>query len=203
VSQVFDAGEAVSTGRVRLSRLGPADVEAMSGWLASSLAPEWRVEDLAAAAVETGGGVLISDADGARIGSAVVTTSPLPAGIPSPSTARGSRPEGLSRGRRRPTDSKPIVACVPFIAIDPVRRFRGLGGEAGLALERHLRKKLAVERVLAPVPDGRGLAVYFWLRLGYRPLTGSEAPWPLVGLGLREPQSEPIRGMWMARETGL
>jgi len=90
------------------------------------------------------------------------------------------------------------IACVPFISIEPSRRFRGLGGEAGLALERHLRRRLGVERVLAPVPDGRGLAVYFWLRLGYRPLTASEAPWPLVGLG-----PEAGSGIWMAREAGI
>jgi hypothetical protein len=72
-----------------------------------------------------------------------------------------------------------------------------LGGEAGLALERHLRHKLGVERVYAPVPDGRGLAVYFWLRLGFRPLTRSEAPWPLVGLG-----DESGRGIWMVSENG-
>jgi hypothetical protein len=28
---------------------------------------------------------------------------------------------------------------------------------------------LGTTRFYAPIPDGRGLAVYFWLRLGYRP----------------------------------
>jgi len=45
------------------------------------------------------------------------------------------------------------------------------------------------------VLDGRGLAVYFWLRLGYRPLTTAQAPWPLAGLS-----NEPRRGLWMVRD---
>src|SRR3989304_2843722 len=55
-----------------------------------------------------------------------------------------------------PARRPPGAASVPFIAIDPRRRFRGLGGEAALAIERDLRRKLAVDRVYAPVPDGRG-----------------------------------------------
>jgi hypothetical protein len=45
------------------------------------------------------------------------------------------------------------------------------------------------------VPDGRGLAVYFWLRLGFRPLLLPESPGPLIGLS-----SEPVRGIWMLRD---
>jgi hypothetical protein len=37
--------------------------------------------------------------------------------------------------------------------------------------------------------------VYFWLRLGYRPLTSAQAPWPLAGLS-----QAPRRGIWMVRE---
>jgi hypothetical protein len=63
-----------------------------------------------------------------------------------------------------------------------------------LTIERHLRGQ-GIERLYAPVPDGRGLAVYFWLRLGYRPLLTPKAPWPLAGLS-----ETPRRGIWMARE---
>jgi len=135
-------------------------------WLADALAPDWRPADLDRA-VEAGGGVLISGVAGEPIGAAVVLLDALVAG----------------------------AASVPFIAIDPRRRFRGLGGEAALAIERDLRRKLAVDRVYAPVPDGRGLAVYFWLRLGYRPLTRGAAPWPLAGLASESPP-----GIWLVRE---
>lgn len=135
-------------------------------WLAEALAPEWRWGDLETA-VRAGCGVLI--ADGAVVvGSGVVLFDVPAAG----------------------------AASVPFIAVDPARRYRGLGGEAALALERHLRLRRGVRRVFAPVPEGRGLAVYFWLRLGYRPLTRSEAPWPLAGLGGSTPT-----GIWLLRES--
>jgi hypothetical protein len=83
---------------------------------------------------------------------------------------------------------------LPFLAIDPARRFRGLGGEAGMALDAHLRGH-GFEKVYAPVPDGRGLAVYFWLRLGFRPLLPGEPPGTVVGLA-----GEEMRGIWMVDE---
>jgi hypothetical protein len=162
---VFEENEVVKTARLRLSRLSDTDLKAMTSWLADSLAPEWSLSDLQAAA-SGGRGVLVS-AGGEPMGLAVVALDAPVAG----------------------------GASVPFISIAPERRFRGLGGEAGLALERQLRRKLGIERIYAPVPDGRGLAVYFWLRLGYRPLTAGEAPWPLVGLN-----GVSAKGIWLVRE---
>jgi hypothetical protein len=49
--------------------------------------------------------------------------------------------------------------------------------------------------VYAPVPDGRGLAVYFWLRLWFRPLRSAESPGPVIGL-----VGETRAGMWMLRD---
>jgi hypothetical protein len=168
------------------------DLEPMAVWLAGALAPEWGMEELEHT-VNAGDGVLVSDGEGVAIGAAVALVGAFQDGAWS--SARPSRASGRA-GRGLPAESND-VACVPFISIEPSRRFRGLGGEAGLELERHLRHKLGVERVYAPVPDGRGLAVYFWLRLGFRPLTRSEAPWPLVGLG-----DESGRGIWMVSENG-
>lgn len=157
--------DGVETERLRLSTLTAADVERLA-WLAGALAPDWRLEDLGPHVAE-GRAVLVSDAAGEPIGAAVyVLDAPLPG-----------------------------AASLPLLAIAPARRFRGLGGEAGLAIERLLRQRFGVGRVFAPVPDGRGLAVYFWLRLGYRPLTLAEAPWPLVGL-----TPEPRAGMWLCRD---
>jgi hypothetical protein len=135
-------------------------------WLESSLAPDWTADDLTQA-LGSKQGVLISDAHGVALGIAIVDT-----------------------------DAIPDATCIPFLAIDPSRRFRGLGGEAGLAIERHVRSRLGETRFYAPIPDGRGLAVYFWLRLGYRPLLASESPGPLIGL-----TSEPPAGIWMLRDN--
>ncbi len=135
-------------------------------WLAGALAPDWTVEDLAGH-VERGEAV-------------VVTRGEAPIGIV---VALVGTPEA-------------DAACVAFIAIDPAERFRGLGGEAALALEGRLRERAGVGRVLAAVPEQRGLAVYFWLRLGYRPLVQTEAPWPLVGLN-----GKGGRGIWMERAS--
>jgi hypothetical protein len=135
-------------------------------WLEAALAPDWTVDDLQHALL-TQEGVLISDALGTPVGIAVVQLEAV----------------------------KDAVS-VPFLGIDPSRRFRGLGGEAGLAIERHLHQRLAATRFYAPIPDGRGLAVYFWLRLGYRPLLATESPGALVGLTANAPA-----GIWMLRDT--
>jgi GNAT superfamily N-acetyltransferase len=154
----------VISGRVRLSQLTPGALAGMSTWLPAALAPEWTLTDLEAA-LKSALGVLISDAGGEAIGLAVMQTD-------------GPGAE---------------CASVPLIAIEPSRRFRGLGGEAGIALDAQLRAA-GYERVYAPVPDGRGLAVYFWLRLGFRPLRLDEAPGPVAGL-----LGETRAGIWMMR----
>ncbi len=163
---LFDPHESLASGRIRLSSLTPEAFEAMSGWLEAAVAPEWRLEDLKGS-LEAHERVLVSDGDGVAIGMAVVLA-------------------------HQPSQD---AATVPFLGIDPERRFRGLGGEAGLALEQRLRQKLGVTKVYAPVPEGRGLAVYFWLRLGFRPLSAADSPGPLMGL---TDDSKP--GIWMLRD---
>jgi GNAT superfamily N-acetyltransferase len=66
-------------------------------------------------------------------------------------------------------------AQVRFLAVEPDRRRLGTGGRAALALERRLAR--SVSRLYVLVPERMGLALYFWLRLGYRPLT--QAEWPV------------------------
>ncbi|HEX5369118.1 MAG TPA: GNAT family N-acetyltransferase [Dehalococcoidia bacterium] len=138
----------------------------MSDWLGATVVPEWRLEDLRDA-LDTHNVVLIGDEGAAPLGMAVVLTN----------------------------QPSPDAVTIPFLTIDPERRFRGLGGEAGLALERCLRQKLGASKVYAPVPEARGLAVYFWLRLGYRPLSAAASPGPLLGL-----TGEAKPGIWMLRE---
>jgi GNAT superfamily N-acetyltransferase len=166
VTTLFGEGECVKSVRLELSTLRAAELDPMAAWIEAALAPDWSRQDLERA-LAMGNGVLVRDKDGKPIGAAIALAHAPAAGD----------------------------ACVPFLAIDPPRRFRGLGGEAGLALERHLRRRFGVGRVLAPVPDGRGLAVYFWLRLGFRPMLGREAPGPLLGLS-----QEPRPGIWLVRD---
>ncbi len=159
------AGNTIEASRVRLGPLTEGELAGMP-WLETALAPEWSPFDVEAA-VAGGNGVLISDSQGIAIGVAVVLRD-----VPSAHSA-----------------------TIPFLAIEPERRFRGLGGEAGLALDAELRSE-GVSKVYAPVPDGRGLAVYFWLRLGFRPLTTPNSPGAPVGLS-----PEPVRGIWMLRDS--
>ncbi len=134
-------------------------------WLDEALAPRWTPEDLERVAGE-GRGVAIRARDGASVGVAIVSDGPTRAS-----------------------------AFVPFIAVEPGQRFQGLGGEAALAIEGRLRSDSLVGTLYAPVPEERGLAVYFWLRLGFRPLVQSR--WPGPPLGLR---GEDVPGIWLARD---
>jgi GNAT superfamily N-acetyltransferase len=89
---------------------------------------------------------------------------------------------------------RPDAATFALVTVDPSRRYAGLGAELVVAVETLLRDRWGVVESLAPVPAGRGLAVYFWLRLGYRPLTISEAPGSVAGL-----TGAPYEGIWMSR----
>ena len=56
------------------------------------------------------------------------------------------------------------------LCIDEGARGYGAGSEAAALLLDALARRHAVARAWAP-PD-RGLAVYFWIRMGFRPLAG-------------------------------
>jgi hypothetical protein len=168
VTLLFEPGEVVESKRLRLSHLTIEALESMESWLPTyALDPDWSLDDLRRVTAR-GQGILISDADDEPIGVAVAfNDSPIPG-----------------------------AACIPLVAIAPQRRFVGLGGEAGLALEKQIRARWGVERVYAPLPDWRGLALYFWIRCGFRPLQTPDAPWPLAGLS-----DEAKRGIWLLRDS--
>ena len=69
---------------------------------------------------------------------------------------------------------EPNAAQVDFLAVEPERRRLGIGGRMALGVERRLRAK--ANRLYALVPASIGLALYFWLRLGYRPLARKDSP---------------------------
>ena len=162
---VLGPGEALKTERLTIRAAVPSDFEDASSWLETSLQPEWHFEDFTGQ-VEAGNAVKIEDLSEELIGAAIVLCDQPQSGC----------------------------ASIPFISIVPARRFAGLGGEAGIAIEKRLRRA-GYECIFAPVPDGRGLAVYFWLRLGFRALLRSDAPWPLPGL-----DGGNIEGIWMVRD---
>ncbi len=80
------------------------------------------------------------------------------------------------------------AARVDFLAVRPNQRRLGIGGRTALALERRLHK--STQRLCTLVPSPIGLALYFWLRLGYRPLTKETSPEPTGSLP----------AVWMVRE---
>ncbi|MYD28821.1 MAG: hypothetical protein F4X03_07915 [Dehalococcoidia bacterium] len=96
-------------------------------------------------------------------------------------TLRKAEGEGVVRYEVRRRGQRDVVGevsvdlagDVPFIerlCIDEEARGYGAGSGAATALLKALRRRYPVVRTWAP-PD-RGLAVYFWVRMGFRPLHG-------------------------------
>jgi GNAT superfamily N-acetyltransferase len=79
---------------------------------------------------------------------------------------------------------------VGFLALAEPCRGRGLGSEAVLALEEEASGLGLARRFAAGVVADAGRALYFWLRLGYRPLLQAHLPWPSPRGGV----------VWMVRE---
>ena len=64
------------------------------------------------------------------------------------------------------------------IVMSDGQRGWGYGSEAVHLIEEHLLKRKDVRRFRARVDRRIGLALYFWLRQGYRPARSDEAFWP-------------------------
>ena len=79
------------------------------------------------------------------------------------------------------------AAQVDFLAVVPGQRRLGIGASMALGVERRLKSK--AERLYALVPASIGLALYFWLRLGYRPLARKDSP----------PMPSSNTSVWMVR----
>lgn len=80
---------------------------------------------------------------------------------------KGGR-EAIGRAAITVTDGAPVVER---LCIDEGARGYGAGSETAALLLETLARRHAVARAWAP-PD-RGLAVYFWIRMGFRPLAGA------------------------------
>lgn len=66
---------------------------------------------------------------------------------------------------------------IAFLAVAKERRGRGLGGEAVLLLEEEAQQRGWAHRFRARIVPQNGLAIYFWLRLGYHALLSGQHPW--------------------------
>jgi len=67
------------------------------------------------------------------------------------------------------------AAVIEFVGVQPEHARRGLGHAGASAAEDELRAGGA-SVIYAPAPALHGIDVYFWIRLGYRPLPRAE--WP-------------------------
>ncbi len=103
------------------------------------------------------------------------------------------RPAGAAAAGREPAD--PIGACAAriedatlvwtWLAVAADWRGFGYGGAAVPIVER-AAMRLGATSGRALVPASNGIGLYFWLRLGYRPLPAPD--WP-----------KPREGTWMQR----
>ena len=89
-------------------------------------------------------------------------------------TPRGAEVVGAVAGRLAEIDGAPRLVW-SWLAVAAEWRGYGYGGAAVPLLERAAARQNAVEAV-APLPPDNGIALYFWLRLGYVPDAGLKPP---------------------------
>jgi hypothetical protein len=79
------------------------------------------------------------------------------------------------------------AAIIELVATPPQQARRGSGMGAAAVIEEEVGAA-GVSIVYAPAPAMHGIATYFWIRLGYRPLSRAEWPCERAGVG------------WLARD---
>jgi GNAT superfamily N-acetyltransferase len=108
---------------------------------------------------------------------------------PSARTLLGELADGLVVGIMRLRDAGRGRLLMEALAVRADRRNLGYGLEMVMAAETGWPGRLA----LARVPRANGLALYFWLRAGYRPF------YPFTGPDAEDLDPVPL---WMARALG-
>lgn len=81
------------------------------------------------------------------------------------------------------------AATFELVAVEPRHSRRGVGQQAAALAEEALSARTRL--LYAPAPASHGISVYFWIRLGYRPLLRAE--WPCERPGVA----------WLARDRGV
>jgi predicted N-acetyltransferase YhbS len=66
-----------------------------------------------------------------------------------------------------------------FVTVEPGLRGLGLDSEAVRLVEDDALRRGVASRFWTRVPYSDGLGLYFWLRLGYRPVRPDEGGWPM------------------------
>ena len=82
-----------------------------------------------------------------------------------------------------------------WLAVDARWRAHGYGG-ASVPLLEQAAQRVGATVALAPLPPDNGVALYFWLRLGYTPqrsVAVHSADWP---------RGAPRDALWMRRQLG-
>jgi hypothetical protein len=92
--------------------------------------------------------------------------------------SRNGERAGLVVYRMRPGDA---AAMIELVAVPPQAARQGSGMSAAAAVEAELCAS-GTHRIYAPAPEVHGIATYFWIRLGYRPLP--RAAWPCERAGV-------------------
>jgi hypothetical protein len=87
-------------------------------------------------------------------------------------------PAGIIAWRRAARSS---TAAIEFLGVEQQHARRGAGMTAARLLEEALTRR-GVRTMYAPAPAAHGIAMYFWIRLGYRPLLRGE--WPCERSGV-------------------
>lgn len=149
--------------RVALRAFAHRDDQSLAGWLPEAVA--------AIDGVKAGGAMLPADVEGllcwverrwsGAITQVVIVDDDIPVGL---IAWRDAEPPARS-------DPSPVV-IIAALATRADARNRGCGAEAVEWLER----ARPGARFYAPVPRTNGLAIYFWLHAGYRPVTEDDQP---------------------------
>ena len=79
---------------------------------------------------------------------------------------------------RAPVDGRGVIELV---AVTPSASRRGAGMQAAALVENELKADGA-RSIIAPASERHGISVYFWIRLGYRPLRRNA--WPAESSGI-------------------
>ena len=107
-------------------------------------------------------------------------------------TSEGDVTVGVLSGRMVESESG-LALVWTWLAIDARWRAYGFGG-AAVPLYEQVGRELGAETALAPLPPDNGVALYFWLRLGYSPQRTVRLPEGARPAGVKDD------ALWMVRQ---